>query len=74
MPLTVPQGQDSMKPRSILALAVISCPLKTHGFSSYYESGTKPATEVSGINGLSLQETQILVEKTAIYPISCSTI
>ena len=39
MHLRVPQGQDSMKPLSILTAAIISHPFKTDGVSNYYESG-----------------------------------
>ena len=68
MPSTVPQEQDSLKPRTMLAFAVISHPLKTRGFSNHYESGIKLEIKVSSINGLNPQETQILVE-TDMYPI-----
>ena len=54
----------------MLAFAIISHLLKTCGFSNHYESGIKPDIEVSSINGLNLQVTQILVEETDIYPIS----
>ena len=70
MPLTVPQEQDSLQPHTMLAFAVISHLLKTCGFSNHYESGIKPDIKVSSINGLNLQETQILVVETYIYPIS----
>lgn len=71
MPSTVLlQEQDLMKTLFILALAVIRHSLKTHEFSNYYQSGTKPDVKVSNICGLSPQVTQNLVEETDTYPIS----
>lgn len=73
MPLTVAQEQDSKKPCSVLALVVISHPFKHMDLATIMNQA-RSQTKVSSINGLSLQETQILAEETAIYPISYSTI